>query len=181
MTRRPIPTSSCRAATRFRYGAVTLELLIMLPVWLIVMLAIIQFGLLVGNRQQVALASRVGAEEASRTIGLEGTASGDPVPGNVMYVIEQQLLSSGIDQCKVTLEHNLQPVGPPAPPPPPVVLTTGACDCPTFDTDLPPERNYVRVTVYVPATQLAPNVLSIFGFDISTRFIRNATTFRHEL
>jgi Flp pilus assembly protein TadG len=169
-------TRNQRGSRRCR-GAITLELLIMLPVWLIVMLAIVQFGLLIGNRQQVALASRVGAEEASRTIGLAGTTNGDPVPANVINVVEQQLLSSGINRCKITLEHNLRP----APPAPPTILTSGSCTCPTVDNPLPPNREYVRVTVYVPATELTPNVLSIFGFDISTRFVRNATTFRHEL
>lgn len=147
----------------------------MLPVWLIVMGAIVQFGLLIGNRQQVALASRVGAEEASRTPGLASTGG---VPSNVVAVVAQQLQSSGIQQCKITLEHNLGISTEFA------TLSTGTCNCPTLGVsgDWPPESgDYVRVTVYVPATKLAPNVLKFFGFDISERFIRNATTFRHEL
>ncbi len=159
-------------AAPLRRGSVTLELIVMLPVWLIVMGAIVQFGLLIGNRQQVALASRVGAEEASRTTGL---AAAGGVPGNVVAVVEQQLQSSGIQQCKITLEHNLAG---------PATLSTGTCDCPTLGTSgtwPPSSGEYVRVTVYVPATELAPNVLKFFGFDISERFIRNATTFRHEL
>lgn len=161
-----------RRAARLRRGSVTLELIVMLPVWLIVMGAIVQFGLLIGNRQQVALAARVGAEEASRTPGL---AAAGGVPGNVVEVVEQQLQSSGIEQCKITLEHNLAGTA---------TLSTGTCECPTLGVsgDWPPESgDYVRVTVYVPATQLAPNVLKFFGLDISDRFIRNATTFRHEL
>ena len=42
----------------------TLELILNLPVWIIVLLAVIQFGQLLSNLQQVALASRVGATEA---------------------------------------------------------------------------------------------------------------------
>lgn len=155
-----------------RRGSVTLELIVMLPVWIIVMGAIVQFGLLIGNRQQVALAARVGAEEASRTPGLPAAGG---VPGNVVAVVQQQLQSSGIEQCKITLEHNLAGIA---------TLSTGTCDCPTLGTSAtwPPSSGaYVRVTVYVPATELAPNVLKFFGFDISERFIRNATTFRHEL
>ncbi len=150
-----------------------LELIVMLPIWLIVMGAIILFGLLIGNRQQVALAARVGAEEASRTAGLDLTSDSQPVPENVVRVVEQQLLSSGIEQCLITLEHNLAEG--------PVLMGSGTCDCPTVDTALPQYREYVRVTVYVPATELTPNVLRFFGFDISERIIRNATTFRHEL
>ncbi len=155
-----------------RRGSVVLELIVMLPAWLIVMGAIVQFGLLIGNRQQVALAARVGAEEASRTVGLPLTATGDPVPANVVRVVQQQLQSSGINHCKVTLEHNVWG---------PKVLSTGTCNCTTLNAPLPTYPHYVRVTVYVPATELAPNVLRIFGFDISNRYIRNATTFRYEL
>ncbi len=158
-----------------RRGSVVLELIVMLPVWLIVMGAIVQFGLLIGNRQQLALAARVGAEEASRTVDLELTNTGDPVPANVVQVVQQQLDSSGIDECKITLEHNLggdkvlsSPVA-------------AACDCPTLNASFPTYRGYVRVTVYVPSTELAPNVLSFFGFDISDQYLRNATTFRYEL
>ncbi len=160
-----------------RRGSITLELIIMLPVWLIVMGAVVQFGLLIGNRQQVALAARVGAEEASKTVGLNLTSNGGPVPANVVTKVQQQLQSSGIAQCKVTLEHNLAGS-------PPITLTTGTCDCPTLGASAtwpPASGKYVRVTVYVPATELTPNVLKFFGFDLSERYIRNATTFRHEL
>lgn len=164
-----------------RRGSITLELIIMLPVWLIVMGAVVQFGLLIGNRQQMALAARVGAEEASKTVGLNLTDDGELVPANVVTKVEQQLQSSGIEQCKVTLEHNL--VGSP-PPTTPITLTTGECNCPTLgvSTTWPPASGrYVRVTVYVPATELTPNILKFFGFDISELYIRNAATFRHEL
>ncbi|MDZ7619235.1 MAG: TadE/TadG family type IV pilus assembly protein, partial [Patescibacteria group bacterium] len=174
-TRRSIRDS--RQPTAFRRGSVTLELIIMLPVWLIVMGAVVEFGLLIGNRQQVALASRVGAEEASRTAGLHLTSDGGPVPTNVVAKVTQQLLSSGIEPCKVTLEHNLAGG-------PPVALASSGCDCPTLGDSVtwPPESgSYVRVTVYVPATELTPNILKFFGFDLSDRVVRNATTFRHEL
>ena len=149
----------------------------MLPVWLIVMGGVVQFGLLLGNRQQVALAARVGAEEASRTAGLDLTSDGDPVPAQVVQVVQQQLASSGIESCCITLEHNLAGE-------PPITLSSGDCGCPTFGESAtwpPPSGAYVRVTVFVPSTELAPNVLKFFGWDISQRVIRNATTFRHEL
>ena len=174
-----------------RLGAVTLELILMLPVWLIALFAVIEFGLLIANRQQVALASRVGAEEASTTGGLGATVDGDPVPTGVMEVIQQQLASSGITQCKVLLEHNI-----PGTDPPPVGLQSGTCDFtvnPTACTpppvdypapdasNLPSTGRYVRVTVYVQVGQLTSNLLSAFGLDLSARIIRQSTTFRHEL
>ena len=174
-TRRPT-RNRCRSAAR-RQGSVTLEMIITLPVWLIVMGAVVQFGLLIGNRQQVALAARVGAEEASRTADLDLTSDNGPVPSNIVTKVEQQLQSSGISQCKVTVEHNLAGD-------PPITLSSGTCDCPTFGNSAtwpPASGSYVRVTVYVPATELTPNILKFFGFDISERYIRNATTFRHEL
>ncbi len=184
---------------RRRSAAVTLELILMLPAWIILMLAVVEFGLILVNRQQVALASRVGAEEASRTPGLS-LISGDPVPANVLRVIDQQLASSCIARCKVVLEHNVDPpvsgssspilssssLFPVGPIGPSVVLTqtiltSGGCDCPPPLAPLPPSGQAVRVTIFVPVTELAPNLLSVFGLDLSDRFIYHATTFRYEL
>ena len=47
--------------------------------------------------------------------------------------------------------------------------------------DLPVTGDYVRVTVYVPVTELTPNLLMACGLDMSDRFVSNTTTFRHEL
>ena len=110
--------------------------------------------------------------------------------------IQQQLESSGIMQCKVLLQHSLVPAPPPPPPTPPIDLKSGTCDfsvtpavcttpscpCPGPDeSNLPMTGNYVRVTVYVPVTQLTPNLLAACGLDMTNRFVSNSTTFRHEL
>lgn len=158
----------------------TLELILMLPVWIVLLLAVIEFGMLIASRQQVALASRVGAEEASETAGLWSIPPGSPVPPNVLAMISQQLASSDISACRVILEHNLTSPGFP-PSAVPVVLSSGACDCPVPSPPPSAPRAYVRVTVYVALTELAPNLLSNFGFDISDKFIKHSTTFRHEL
>ena len=164
-----------RSHRRWSSGAVTLELILMLPIWIILMLAVIEFGLIGSNRQQVALASRVGAEEASRTPGLS-TNNGDPVPGNVLNVIDQQLASSGLSRCEVVLQHNLGSVSPAY-----TTLASGNCDCPSPTGLLPTAGRAVRVTVFVPVTGLAPNLLRACGLDLSDRFIYHTTTFRHEL
>jgi Flp pilus assembly protein TadG len=150
---------------------VVLELILMLPVWLIALLAIVEYGQIMANLQQVALASRVGAEEASQTPSLP-TSPGAPVPANVLSAIEQQLASSGISGCRVILEHNVGG---------PVTLTSGTCDqCVPPATPLPLDRQYVRVTVCVPLAELAPNLLALFGFDIADCLAQQSTTFRYE-
>jgi hypothetical protein len=94
----------------------------------------------------------------------------------------------------VILEHNAASLGPP--PALPVALVSGpcnfnvappvcappGCDCPAPPpAGLPVAGTYVRVTVYVRLTELAPNLLKPFGMDLSERFLGNSTTFRYEL
>lgn len=159
-----------------RRGAVLLELILTLPVWLILIMAVVEFGMILVNQQQVALASRVGAEKASETAGLS-TTPGDPVPPVVVNAIRHQLESSCLKYCSVILEHNMSPGSTL------VTLRTSAssCTCDPPSTALPIYGHYVRVTVCVPLSELAPNLLSFVGFDISGCVIHHSTTFRHEL
>ncbi len=156
-----------------RQGAVVLELILTLPIWLIALLAIIQFGEVYANRQQVALASRVGAEEASETATLSTTNTGDPVPMGVLDAINDQLASSDISFCKVVLEHNVGLLS--------TTLQSGSCNCPVPGAPFPTDGRYVRVTVFTEMTQVTPNLLRTFGFDVSDRVLHHTTTFRHEL
>jgi hypothetical protein len=174
MTITPIGRIELRRSTRAggrRRGAVTLELILTLPIWIIALLAIIEWGQIIAQQQQVALASRVGAEEASQTPGMGGAGS---VPPNVITAVEQQLNSSGMTSCKVIIEHNVGSVTP-------VTLTDGACDCDAPGAPFPPRREYTRVSVCVPLTGLAPNLLATFGFDIADCMVQHSTTFRYEL
>ncbi len=175
-------TTALRPVKRLRQarrGAVTLELILTFPIWLIFLLAIVEFGQILSNEQQVALASRVGAEEASQTAILS-PSNGGPVPANVLEAIDQQLASSGISRCRVIVEHNVLPSSP-SPVTVPVTLSTGTCDCDPPATPLPSTRRYVRVTVCVELTEVAPNLLCLFGFDISDKLMQHTTTFRYEL
>jgi len=146
------------------------ELLLNLPIWLVLVLAVVQFGQRSAAVQQVALASRVGAEEAAQTASL---TSDDAVPGNVLAAIERELASCGLGCSKVILEHNVggEPVlliaggGPGAPPP----------------TPLPVLGHYVRVTVCVPPTGSIVNLLGKLGLDFGPRAMAQSTTFRYEL
>ena len=181
-------SSSAKLAGRRRRGAVVLELILVTPIWLIFLLAIIEFGEVYANRQQVALASRVGAEAASETPGLASTVDGDPVPANVLEKIHQQLgglaidycdvPNSSIQPCAVVLEHNLSSSGTV------VRLVSGddkICYPHPDPATRPDMRRFVRLTVYVRMDQVTPNLLKVFGFDVSERVLQHTTTFRHEL
>ncbi len=158
-------------------GAIVLELLLALPIWLIGLLAIVEFGELVTRLQQVALASRVGAELASETAALS-TTPGDPVPSAILDVIDQQMQSAGMSQCKVYLQHNVG-VGAGT-----VTLVSGTCTVPEPPLPAPlPPGEFVRITVCAEATELTPNLLNtaLFGcLDISTWHVRESTTMHYE-
>jgi len=169
---RHVRTTATRRNRRSnRRGAVLVELILAFPVLLVVLLAVIEFGLIQSNLQQIALASRVGAEEASQTATVALSGSG-AVPANILAAIDKQLASSGLSQCKVTVQHN---VGTPG------TRMTGACDCGTPSTPTPATPSYVRVTVCVELAELTPNLLQIFGFDTAGKVVEHTTTFRHEL
>lgn len=149
-----------------------LELVLGLPVFVVFLLAVIEFGLVFAHLKQVALASRVGAEAASQLAGLS-TTSGDPVPADVLAAIKNQLSTSDMAACKVILEHNV--------PAATVTLVSGTCDCGPNAPPPPASARYVRVTVCVPLVDLTPDLLASFGFSIAGREVEHTTTFRYEL
>lgn len=155
-----------------RGGSVTLEFLLVLPILLIVLLAAVQFGMYFSNAQQLALASRVGAEAASQTAL---PASGSTVPAYITEAIQRQLASSAITPCKIIVEHNVTTATPLTWP------SASGCPCDPTTTPVPALASYVRVTVFVPMTELAPSCLALFGFDLANRYAQSSTTFRYEL
>lgn len=173
---RSINRPSARRSIADRRGAVLVETILVLPILLIFLLGVIVFGQALGNLQQIALASRVGAEAASETISLP-TNNNDEVPANIITAINQQLGSSGMTACRVTLEHNNTGGGSLSTP---ITLTSGECECATPETSLPPRRGYVRVTVCVRATDVAPNLLCSLGLDFGGKTFVHTTTFRYE-
>lgn len=162
--RRPVP-ARCR-----RRGGIAFEMIMVLVVLIIVTVGIVQFGVFLANAEQVAMAARVGALEASQTILLP--AAPGPVPADIIEAIEHQLESSCIDWCHIRVEHNVNPPGNTA-----VVLESDAvpvvpCDCdPKTNLATSPgfaiaPTRYVRVTVCVPLSQVMPKQLSFFGEQI---------------
>jgi Flp pilus assembly protein TadG len=156
---------------RARRGVAVLEVVLVLPVLVILLMAIVEFGLILANLKQVAVASRVGSLRASQTAGLP---SAGPVPADIVAAVQQQLESSGITACQVILEHNTNGSTD-------ILTNDMGCDCnPLAAAPIPP-GTYVRLTVCVQLTELAPNLLATFGFDTSTRMAEHTTTFRYEL
>ncbi len=130
-----------------RKGALgSIELLLSLPVLLFVLLGVIQFATMSVGLQQVALAARVGALEASRTPGLGGQSD---VPQNVIDAIETQLISSGIDWTRIRLEHN---VGTPSL----LIAPSGASDSPPHFQQDPATGEFVRLTVIIRLKEIMP-------------------------
>jgi hypothetical protein len=155
-----------------------LELIICLPVWLIILAAAVEFGLFVSRLQQVALATRVGAMQAAQTTSLDQLTS---VPPDVLTVIDHQLEPSNIEYCRVILQHNVGVSGTT-----PVTRTangTTPCTCdPPSSTEMPFPQcgDYVRVTVCIRMTDMTPNLLSMFGYDITNKIVQRSTTYRYE-
>jgi hypothetical protein len=169
--------------TSRRHGAATLELILVLPVLLLITIGLIEFGVMFANLQQVALASRVGAERASELATLPAFTTGDPVPLEVIEAIEQQLHSSRIDWCQIRLEHNA------ADPQAQEVLESAEgdpCGCddivPLPEDEIPTGR-YVRLTVTVPLSEVVPSGLTLFGCRLfsAEQAFQSTTIFRYEI
>lgn len=178
-----------RKTPRRRGGVATLEMILVLPVFLIALMAIAQFGLLLSNEQFVEMASRAGTQVASRLTNISET-NGDPVPAAVLSAVGTELARIGITDYSVRLEHNIDfDVIPPITPPvigPVIVLEsfvgTGPTNCPAPSAvALAPNRMYVRVTVCVKSTELTPNMLNTYGIDFSIRVSDETTLRRYAL
>ncbi len=158
-----------------RRGGIILELILVLPIFLILLFAAVQFGFYFARMQQVAMASRVGALEASQTAPLPLSGG---VPANVREIIERQLDTNKMRFCKVRVEHNVGGAGELESP------TVGACDCcPTAPLASPPPDRYVRVTVCVPRRDLMPECLGNLGitFGNCDEPFSHTTVMRYEL
>ncbi len=150
---------------RRRTAAITLELILALPLMFIGLFGVVEFAAYFSGAQQVALASRVGAEEASQiALPIAG-----PVPPAMVDAVLAQLGSANISFCKIILEHNVGGM---------YEESVGDCDCDPPAAPLPPQS--VRVTVCVPMTELMPNILSTFGFDVEDKTVQHSTVFRYE-
>ena len=148
-----------RREARTRRGALYLaELILVMPVFMIMLLAAVQFGMFFVNLQAVSFASRVGAVAASESNG--NFASIDTA-------VEQQLAANGIDDYCIQVQSSVPDA------------VTEMCDCEPkdFEAPLPP---YFRVNVCVEQMKLMPNLLKPFGYDIEGKTVVCATVMHGE-
>jgi Flp pilus assembly protein TadG len=154
-----------------RGGAVIVELILAMPILFISLLVVAEFGMVMANLKQVALASREGAKIAAETAGLSTTTTG-ATAAVIRKAVDDRLESAEFGSTAtegVRLDHTVSGGGSAA---------DGTCPSPAGPT-LP--SGAVRVTVCVKLTKLTPNLLSVFGFDISTRTVEHTTTLDYEL
>jgi hypothetical protein len=159
-----------------RRGLGALELLVGLPILLILLLAIVEFALVMNKLQQVALASRTGAGMAAQQ------SSSNFNVAAIKTEVDRQLLTAGISSgsCEVLLQHN---VGTSTP----VVIPSGSGTCTCSSPSTPPlptsalvPDGCVRVTVCVRLLALAPDLLSSFGLSIQGLQVLQTTTLAYE-
>lgn len=157
-----------------RRAVVVVELILMLPVLLVFLAALIEFGLILANTKVVALASRTGARIAAET-------STPGLPSSISTIrngVDSVLATAQMSSCRVILEHNV-PLGGASP------LIDGPCNCSAPSSPALPVANggalrAVRVTVCVELSELTPNLLAAFGFSTATRTVTESTLYPYE-
>ena len=155
-----------------RRAVLTVELILTLPIFLILLVAVVQFGLYHVRMQHVALASRIGAQQAAQIANLQSYSF---VPSQVTSAVGAHLQSVGINTFCIRLEHNDGGST--------VVLPSGGCSgCTISSLSSSPYlgTEYVRVSICVPLTELMPNVLKVFGFDLTGQYTAFTTVVRYE-
>jgi len=163
-----------------RHGATLLEVILVLPIVLIAVLAIVEFGLLLANAQQLEMAARAGALESVET----NLPPSGPIPPEVLEVITESLRASkilgpsetiqGVGGVRIQHSFDNDPNNTTD-----YTLTAGSLN--DSVTVFPPNRTYVHITVSLPTTRLAPNVLRQLGIDLQDRVSSQSKLMRHEL
>ena len=158
---------------RSRVGIYVWELLVVVPVVLLILLGLIEYGLVYVNLRHLAMASRTGAKIAAEQSSFDIVA--------IQTEVDRHLLSSGFvsGSNEVILQHN---VGSPST----TVISSASSSTATYPTTpaLPDSSvipaGCVRVTVIVPLGVLTPDLLAMFGFSVQNRSAQQTTTFAYE-
>jgi hypothetical protein len=171
-----------------RGGAVILEVILALPILAIVLMAVVEFGILLSNLQYLEFASRTGAQVAAELNQSDFYDSGSPwFPPQVLAAVNSQLAQTSIggsplSAARVYLEHTIPQTGPG------VVGVVRVCDgtspspctgADVVDAPVSAAYRYVRVTVFVDADDATPNLLASFGFDLAGSQFQQTTTFAY--
>lgn len=167
-------SADSRGPSLLRRGVIVVELILTFPILFILLLAVIEFSLIIANIQQVSQAARLGAKMAADTPGLGGFT--DPPLTNttataIRAEVDRQLLTAGFGSSAsrgVTLRHT-------------VGAGYGATDGTAADPTQPAQpANAVRVTVSVELSKLTPDLLSTFGYSTSGQTVELTTTYPYE-
>jgi Flp pilus assembly protein TadG len=157
-----------------RRGAIAVELLVSVPILVILLLAVIEFGLIFAAIKQVAFASRLGAKlasEAGTTANLTTIVS----DGTLRAAIDRQLQAAGATgSCQIIVQYGTGGV------PMTLLSAPNSCDCGASALAGPGTGTFVRVEVGALLDEFCPNLLGPFGFSIAGRAISHTTTFALE-
>lgn len=168
-----------------------LELILAMPLLMIVLLAVVEFGVLLVNLQYVEFASRTGAQVASQLNQSDFYSVVPPnpavFPATITTVVNAELAQATpnavtpLSSSSILLEHTVPISGPAVGAVTEVysgVAVTSA-DVAEPPIPAPPAYRYVRVTVFVNATDLTPNILAAFGFDLTGKRFQQTTTYAY--
>jgi Flp pilus assembly protein TadG len=157
---------------------VVLETILALPIFVIMLMGLVEFGVLVENLQYVQAASRAGAMVASRTAA--ATLNGAALPADVLVAVNDELgrMQTGVVARQVRLETNVDNAGAVGV----TISRIGGKDAITdpyvaVTAPAAPAGAYVRVTVFVDVPDVTPNVLATFGLDFQNEVVQQTTTF----
>ena len=190
--RHPSRHEARRLHRRRHGGAVILEVILTLPLLMITLLAIVEFGVMLVNLQYLEFASRTGAQVASQ---LDQSDFYSPVlpnppifPAEIAVAVNTQLnqatpnAMTPLASTSILLEHSV-PLSGPGMTGAAVEVSDGvavtSADVVEPPVPAPPAYRYVRVTVFVDAVDLTPNVLAAFGFDLSGKRFQQTTTYAY--
>jgi Flp pilus assembly protein TadG len=155
-------------APRSRRGSISVELLLNIPIWFTLIFGMVEFGSVLTRMQQVALASRVGAEAAARIAGLEASSQ---VPPAVVEAVQRQLAGAGISNAEVILEHNVSGTS----------VSLASPQTASRPTASPAGLGtFVRVTVLVRWKELTPRLLERIAPGLSSQILGQSTTRRYQ-
>ena len=144
----------------------------MMPVLLVFIAALIEFGLILANTKVVALASRTGAKIAAEM----PVASLPSSISTVENAVDAVLSTANMSSCRVILEHNVLGGGTSP------LTNIGTCICSAPSSPALPggSPSAVRVTVCVELSELTPNLLTAFGFSTADRTVSESTLYPYE-
>lgn len=174
-----------RPVRKTRSGAVVLELILTTPIFLIIMLAIVEFSLIYSAIEQAAFASRSAAKIASETAS--GSLPNLVSSGDLKSFVDRYLRVGGLPDgsCRVILEYNVGTGGVKEDEAYPDPAAAG-CNCGPRSTALPAVAGTsydesVRTTVCVRLGGNIPDFLGDLGFSIQDYVVEETTTYMYEL